>query len=132
MQLRCSTADPGTVMITRFAALILCAAAASQHQALAQDRPAAAPNRATATQAASTTLILRGTIDKYDPSTRILSLSTPSGTLQFAVAATVRIRKGWHHLEPAGLEQFSGFHASVRYSQSGGKQILESVHVFDK
>ena len=36
--------------------------------------------------AASTTLSVRGTIDKYDASGRTLSLSTSNGMVQFAVA----------------------------------------------
>ena len=81
---------------------------------------------------APTTLSRRGTIDKYDTSTRTLSLSTANGTMQFTLASTVRIRQGWHKLNPSELEKFAGRGAAVRYSESGGNQIVESVHVFGK
>jgi len=84
-----------------------------------------------ATQAA-TTLRVRGTIDKYDQSARVLVLTTPTGTLRFPVAPTTRIRQGWHDVAPADLPKLAGDHATVRYTESSGTKIVESVHVFPK
>jgi hypothetical protein len=81
---------------------------------------------------ASTTLRVNGTIDRFDASTRILSLSTSNGTAQFPVASTTRIRQGWHKVDPAELQKLAGNHATVRYTESGGIKIVESVHVFGK
>ena len=80
----------------------------------------------------STTLTMRGTIQKYDASTRILSLSTANGTAQFALAATARIRQGLHKVDISQLEKLSGYAAAVRYSESDGRKTVESVHVFGK
>ena len=91
--------------------------------------PAAA---AQSTPSASTTLRLNGTIDRFDASTRILSLSTSNGTAQFPVASTTRIRQGWHKVDPVELQKLAGNHATVRYTESGGIKIVESVHVFAK
>jgi hypothetical protein len=89
----------------------------------------------TATQSAlpsSTTLSMRGTIDKYDASSRTLSLSTSSGTVQFPVLSTTRIRQGWHKVDALDLQKLTGERATVRYTESGGDRIVESVHVFGK
>jgi len=80
----------------------------------------------------STTLTMRGTIEKYEASTRILSLSTASGAVRFPLASTARIRQGWHKIDASELEKFSGYRAAVRYSESGGKKTVESVHVLER
>jgi len=93
-----------------------------------------AASPAAATPAPATTLSVRGTIDKYDRLTRILVLSTPTGTLQFPVAPTTRIRRGWHKVDPADLPALAGDRATVRYTESSGDKdkVVESVHVFVK
>ena len=80
----------------------------------------------------ATTLRMRGTIDQYDTSTRILSLSTESGTMRLLLASTARIRQGWHKLDPIELRKLVGYRAAVGYSESGGSKTVESVHVFGK
>ena len=80
----------------------------------------------------STTLVTRGTIKKYDPSSKILTLSTSNGTMQFTITSTVRTRQGWHDIDASALEKYSGFHAAVRYSESGAEKTVESVHVFGR
>ena len=84
------------------------------------------------TPPASTTLRMPGTIDKYDASTRILFLSTSNGTVQFPLASIARIRRGGQTVEASDLARLSGYRAAVRYSESGGNKIVESVHVFGK
>lgn len=89
----------------------------------------------TATQSgssASTTLRVNGTIDTFDASTGILTLSTSNGTVRFTVALATRIRQGWHRVEPLELQKLAGYRATVRYSESGGDKTVESVHVFGK
>jgi hypothetical protein len=81
---------------------------------------------------AATTLRMRGTIDQYDTSTRILSLSTANGTMRFLLASTARIRQGWHKLDPMELRKLVGYRVAVGYSDSGGNNTVESVHVFGK
>ena len=80
----------------------------------------------------ATTLRMNGTIEKFDASTRILSLSTSSGTVPFVLASSVRVRQGWHKVEPPDLPKLVGYHATVRYTASGGNKTVESVHVFGK
>ena len=80
----------------------------------------------------STSLVMRGTIQEYDPSSKALTLSTPNGTMHFAVTSAARIRQGWHRIDASALKKYSGFHAAVRYSESGAEKTVESVHVFGK
>jgi hypothetical protein len=80
----------------------------------------------------STTLRLRGTIEKYESATRILSVVTASGTVKFPLAATSRIRQGWHQIDASLLEKLSGYKADIRYSEAGGRKTVESVHVVGK
>jgi hypothetical protein len=80
----------------------------------------------------ATTLRMNGTIEKFDASTRILSLSTSSGTVPFLLASSVRVRQGWHKVEPPDLQKRVGYRATVRYKESSGNKTVESVHVFEK
>lgn len=90
-----------------------------------------------AQSAVPTTLRMGGTIDKYDTSTRVLSLSTLNGTVQLPLASTARI--GWgpfgrgpQKIEASELQKLTGFRAVIRYSESNGKKTVESIRVFDK
>jgi hypothetical protein len=80
----------------------------------------------------SMTVSVRGTIEKFDPSTRILSLSTAHGTVQLPVPSSTRIRQGWRKVDASELQKRTGDRATVRYTESGGRKSVESVHVFGK
>jgi hypothetical protein len=108
--------------------LMLLAAAVSSIGRASPIRSEAAPSTASAT----TTLSVRGTIDKYDASTRTLSLSTANGTVRLSTTATTRIRQGWHKVDEADLQKMVGDRATVRYTESDGNRIVESIHVFAK
>jgi hypothetical protein len=81
---------------------------------------------------APTTLSVRGTIDKYDASSRTLSLSTASGTVKLPLASSTRISQGGHKVDALELQKLTGERATVRYTESDGTRIVESVHVFGK
>lgn len=81
---------------------------------------------------ASITLSARGTIDKYDASSRTLSLSTSGGAVRFPVTPTTRISQGGRKVDASELEKLVGNHATVRYTESDGTKVVESVHVFGK
>jgi hypothetical protein len=81
----------------------------------------------------ATVLVTRGTIQKYDSSSKILTLSTTDGPLQFVISASVHIRQDWRRVDAAALEELSGARAAVRwYNDSSGEKTIESVHVFTK
>ena len=115
-------------MKKRLTVLLLSAMLASGADLLAQVQvqpPAPAP-------ATSTRLRVRGTIDKYDASSRTLSLSTSSGTLRLPLAPTTRISQEGHKVEALALQKLAGDRATVRYTDSGCGRIVESIHVFGK
>src|SRR5471032_1990148 len=117
------------VMRKRISILLLSAAVVSGVGAFA-DAPSGTGQIGVSTDAAqsmppaSTTLRMRGTIDKYDASTRTLSLSTSKGTMQFPLASTARIRQGWHQIDASALEKLAGRRAAIRYSESAGNKIV--------
>jgi hypothetical protein len=81
----------------------------------------------------ATTLRLRGTIEKCDPTAQTLSVATSKGdTVQFVVPSTTRIRQGGRPIDLSGLEKLVGYRADVHYWQSGGSKTAESVHVIGK
>ena len=126
-------------MKKRLSILLLSAAVVSSIGAFAQAPlatgqidGAVSTDAAQSTPPASTTLRMPGTIDKYDASTRMLSLSTSNGTVQFPLASAARIRRGGQTVDASELAKLSGYRAAVRYSESGGNKTVESVHVFGK
>jgi hypothetical protein len=79
-----------------------------------------------------TMLRLRGTIEKFEPSTRTLSVSTSNGTVRLRLADTTRVRQSGRAIDMATLEKLSGFRADVHYSEVEGQRTVESVHVGGK
>src|SRR5262245_50752545 len=118
--------------------LLLSAVAVSSMGAFAQHalptgQGGVVPTTATQSVAqSSTTLSLRGIIEKYDAASRTLSLSTSSGAVQFSIASTTRIRRGWGKGDESELANLAGEHAPVRYTESSWNRIVESIHVFEK
>lgn len=117
----------------------LCAPVLSSAVVFAQGPPAAGRIEAREPTAAvqpgaptSTTVSLRGRVDRYDPSTRTLFLATDHGTIRLALPASIRIRQGWHKVDAADLRRLVGDQATVRYTESGSNRTVESVHVFGK
>ena len=132
----CARKRPG---LRKLYVLLLIAALVSELRMSTQAASAAGRSEAAALadagqspRPASTTLRVRGTIEKYDASTGILSLLTTSEKVQFPLAATTRIRRRLDKIDAIELEKLAGYRAAVRYSESSGNKIVESVQVFGK
>jgi hypothetical protein len=108
------------------------AGASAQGPTLARTDGTMSADSIQSSRRSSTTLRIRGTISKYDGSTRTLSLTTSSGVVRFSLAATARIRQAWQTIDASELEKLGGYRAVVRYSESDGTKTVESVHVFGK
>jgi hypothetical protein len=121
-------------MRKRLSLLLLSAAMVSSIGASADTPAGAGPVESSEAQsrAGQTTLRVRGTIDQYDASTRVLSLATTGGTMRLLLASTARIRQGWHKLDPLELRKLVGYRAAIGYSEFAGNKTVESVHVFGK
>jgi hypothetical protein len=114
----------------RLSALLVAAAVVSGGRACIASADGLPAIEAAQATAGSTTLMARGTIGKFDASSRVLFLSTANGTLQFPVSSTARIRVDGHAVEVSELAHLRGHPAAVRYSESRGTRNVESVHVF--
>ena len=76
-----------------------------------------------------TTLRISGIIEKYDPATRILSLSTPNGGVLFEMTPLVRIHQAWQTMEVSELGRLTGFPATVRFSESVAGKTVRSIRI---
>jgi hypothetical protein len=107
--------------------LVLCGAFGSDLTAFAQS----APSKSTTSPrpAAATTLSQTGTIQSFDPATRVLSFSTSKGIEQLTLSPTARIRESSRKIDAAGLTKLVGHRATIRYSDSSGSKVVESLRV---
>jgi hypothetical protein len=80
----------------------------------------------------ATTLSIRGTLAGYDSTTRTVSVTTRSGTVRLTLVSATRIRQGRHEIDGSALEQLTGYRAVLRYSESAGSRVLQSIHVAEK
>jgi hypothetical protein len=128
-------------MRKRLSVVLLSSVVASGCRVYAQAPPGTGPiepgGLTEAAQSAPTTLRMGGTIDKYETSTRMLSLSTATGTVQLPLASTARIGRGPvgqgpQRIEASELQKLTGYRAVIRYSESHGKKTVESIRVFEK
>jgi hypothetical protein len=126
-------------MRKRLAAMLLIAAAqvssiAAFAQAPSKPGPIGAPPAGVAPSApaAGTTVRITGTIEKYDASTRTLTLSTLKGAVRFVLAPVTRIRRDGKTAGVSDLDKLVGLRAAIRYSELAGNKTADSVHVFGK
>jgi hypothetical protein len=80
----------------------------------------------------ATTVSMRGTLQGYDSATRTLSMATRGATVSLTLAPTTRIRLGRQEIDALMLEKLNGYRAVVRYSESAGVRILQSIHVVER
>ncbi len=107
--------------------------------AMAQSPPAQQPGRqgtppaAAPTQKPQSEMTATGAVVKYDPATRILTLTTTRNQQDtFELAAKVTIQEGAKTLTIADLGGATGKEATVRYTESGGKKVASSVMLMAK
>jgi hypothetical protein len=123
----------------RFFVLLLTAVVVPGPGAFAETTPwmeqidqAASTGAAPTGRSAPTTLRMRGTIEAYNASTGMLSLSTANGIVQFPISSTARIRQRRDRIDAIKLEKLAGYRVAIRYSESGDHKIVTSVQVFGK
>jgi len=86
----------------------------------------------TSKKSTATTVSQSGTIQKFDPATRMLSLSTSKGVEQLTLGPTAKVEESSKAIDVASLEKLTGHKATVRYSEASGSKVVESVHVAAK
>ena len=80
----------------------------------------------------STTLRMRGTVGKYDSSTRNLSIDTEDAVVDFQLPEDVHVRLNGHSIDTARLATLIGYRAVIRFSESTGAKAVRSVNLFGK
>ena len=70
-----------------------------------------------------------GTIQHFDPASRVLTLKTSRGSESFVVADSTTIRRGAKAASLQDLVKWSGWPAKVRYTEAGGHRAASSVMV---
>jgi phage baseplate assembly protein gpV len=80
-----------------------------------------------ATQSATQSAV--GTIVKFDPVTWTLTVETESGRQSFVLSSTTTVRVGSRIVKSQALAARKGARVKMRYSDAGGKRVVESVMV---
>jgi hypothetical protein len=81
--------------------------------------------------AGQTTVRVRGTIERYDPATRHLRVTTANGSAEFAVPSTAHVSQRGTAIDPGELERLTGSGVVVRYyADAEGRADVKSIHVF--
>lgn len=94
----------------------------------AQTRHARAPkSRPMAT--AGTATVATGKIVKFNAASNSVTIATPTGEQEFVLGASSRIREGSRSLVAADLEKLTGREATVRYTESNGQNMVQSLGV---
>jgi hypothetical protein len=95
----------------------------------------AAPAQATRTQrsapkaATTATHSLTGTLEKYDASGNSIVVNTGKGTETLSLASDSSIRMGAAHVAPADLTAHTGQRVKVRYSETNGQRMVQTLQV---
>jgi phage baseplate assembly protein gpV len=103
-------------------AAVVVAAAAISGQAIS----------AQATKPAKTTShheAVAGKLQSYDASSKVLKVQTSKGEQQFTVANDAVVRQGAKKLTADDLASHSGQNVKVRYTESNGQKMADSITV---
>lgn len=92
-----------------------------------QSRPAAAAGTAGKAKIHASSHSAMGTIEKYESNT--LTLKTSSGDEQFMLGSSAHVRNGSTSIKADDLSGLTGQRAKVRYTESNGQRMAQSVMV---
>jgi hypothetical protein len=122
-----------SLVATAVGALALTASAMAQNPPAQQPGRQGAPPPAAPAQKPPSEMTASGTVVKYDPVTRMLTLTmTQNRQETFELGPKVTIQEGAKTLTVADLGSATGKEATVRYADSGGKKIATSVMLVAK
>jgi phage baseplate assembly protein gpV len=68
-----------------------------------------------------------GKLQSYDASSKLLKVQTPKGEEQFTIASDAVVRQGAKKLTADDLASHSGQNVKVRYTESNGQKMADSV-----
>ncbi len=91
--------------------------------------PAAKPAAKTTKAAKVTMITATGTVSKFDSATNTLTVTTAKGDVAFMVDNSASILASGKKVAASDLSNEVGHRVSVRYSESGGQKMAQSVRV---
>ncbi|HXH06053.1 MAG TPA: hypothetical protein VNI83_05610 [Vicinamibacterales bacterium] len=94
-----------------------------------QSKAASVRQTGSAKAQAEKVLVASGSIAGYDAATNTLTVKTSKGEERFTLTSSTRIREGNRTLSSADLQGLTGREATVRYSESGGQRVVQSVRI---
>jgi hypothetical protein len=98
-----------------------------------QATPAAAtakPAAAKPVKAPKTTVITAtGTVTKFDAASNALTVTTPKGDVAFVVDSSASVTANGKKVMATDLPSHVGHKVTVRYTESGGQKMAQSVRV---
>ena len=104
--------------------------AAFAAQAAPAPKPAAKTSAVKAPKAAKATAITAtGTVSKFDAATNTLTVTTPKGDVTFMVGSTATVTAAGKKVAASDLPSHVGHNVTVRYTESGGQKMAQSVRV---
>ena len=106
------------------------AAFAGQATPAAPAKPAAKTALAKPAKAAkATSITATGTVAKFDAASNTLTVTTAKGDVSFVVDSTASVTAGGKKVMASDLPSHVGNKVTVRYSESGGQKMAQSVRV---
>jgi hypothetical protein len=112
------------------------AAAAALVAATTYAAPAQATKTTTTKSAAAKTTTPKakahsavGTLDKYDSGANTIVVNTGKGTETLMLSSTSAVRMGAKTMSASDLSSHTGDHVKVRYAESNGQKMVQSVQI---
>ena len=103
---------------------------AGQAAPAAPAKPAAKAALAKSTKPAkATSITATGTVAKFDAASNTLTVTTAKGDVSFVVDSTASVTAGGKKVMASDLPSHVGHKVTVRYTESGGQKMAQSVRV---
>jgi hypothetical protein len=111
-------------------AMVALSSAAFAGQATTTPKPAAKAALAKPAKPAKPTAITAsGTVSKFDAASNTLTVTTSKGDVAFVVDSTASVTANGKKVMTSDLPSHVGNKVTVRYTESGGQKMAQSVHV---
>jgi hypothetical protein len=98
-----------------------------------QAKPAAKPAKAALAKPAKapkvTVITTTGTVSKFDAASNTLTVTTAKGDVAFMVDSSASVTANGQKVAAADLPSHVGHKVTVRYTESGGQKMAQSVRV---
>ena len=117
-----------TIALAAAAVLVAASTYAAPPQATAK-KTAAKPAAAKTTTAKPKAHSVVGTLDKYDSGANTIVVNTGKGTETLMVSSTSAVRMGAKTMSVSDLSSHTGDHVKVRYAESNGQKMVQSVQI---